>query len=55
MKEVGLSEVNGNWLRECHKVVPITAVQQEWSLLTRNHETDLIPVCKELNINIVAY
>ena len=55
MKEVGLCEFSGNWLREYHKVVPIAAVQQEWSLLTHNHEEKLIPECKDLNVDIVAY
>lgn len=55
IKEIGLSEVGGEWLQKCHAVAPIGAVQQEWSLLTRNLETDLVPVCKELNIPIVAY
>jgi aryl-alcohol dehydrogenase-like predicted oxidoreductase len=56
IKEVGLSEVSGDWLRQIHtKACPIDAVQQEWSLLTRNLESELVPVCKELDIPIVAY
>lgn len=55
VKEIGLSEVNGKWLREIHKVCPIDAVQQEWSLMTRNLEDELVPVCKELGVAIMAY
>jgi aryl-alcohol dehydrogenase-like predicted oxidoreductase len=56
IREIGLSEVNGKWLREiCQDGAPIDAVQQEWSLLTRSLETELVPVCKELDIPIVAY
>jgi aryl-alcohol dehydrogenase-like predicted oxidoreductase len=36
IKEIGLSEVGGEWLRKCYAIVPIAAVQQEWSLVTRN-------------------
>jgi aryl-alcohol dehydrogenase-like predicted oxidoreductase len=56
IKEIGLSEVSGKWLKEIHtKGCPIDAVQQEWSLLTRGLEGELVPVCKELGIPIVAY
>lgn len=55
VKEVGLSEVGGKWLKQINNIYPIDAVQQEWSLLTRNLEDELVPVCKELDITIVAY
>jgi len=55
IKEIGLSEVSGKWLKEINKVTPIDAVQQEWSLLTRNLEDELVPVCRELDVAIVAY
>lgn len=55
IKEIGLSEVSGKWLKQINAVHPIDAVQQEWSLLTRNLEDELVPVCKELGIVIVAY
>ena len=55
LRHVGLSEICGAWLRRCHAVHPIAAVQQEWSLLTRNLEAELVPVCAELNVGIVAY
>lgn len=56
VKYLGLSEVSGAWLREAHKIHPVAAVQQEWSLITRQPiEDDIVPVCAELNIGIVAY
>jgi aryl-alcohol dehydrogenase-like predicted oxidoreductase len=56
VKEVGLSEVSATMLKQIHtQVLPIAAIQQEWSLLTRNVEDELVPMCKELDITIVAY
>ena len=56
VKEVGLSEVGPEWLKKIHtEACPIDAIQQEWSLMTRNLEANLIPVCKELGIVVVAY
>lgn len=55
IRSIGLSEIIGAWLRKCYAVAPIAAVQQEWSLLTRNLEDELVPVCKELGVVIVAY
>ena len=56
IREVGLSEVNGTWLEQIHtSACPIDAVQQEWSILTRSLEEDLVPVCKKLDIAVVAY
>lgn len=56
IKEVGLSEVSGKWLQTIHtEGGPIDAVQQEWSILTRSLEDELVPVCKANDIAIVAY
>jgi len=56
IKEFGLSEIGPKWLRKVHEEAgPVGAIQQEWSLLTRNLEEDLVPTCKELGIPIVAY
>jgi aryl-alcohol dehydrogenase-like predicted oxidoreductase len=55
LRNVGLSEVSAADLRAAHAVTPICCIQQEWSLLTREPEEELVPVCKELNIGIVAY
>jgi len=56
VKEIGLSEVSGSWLKKiCQEAGPVDAVQQEWSLMTRTLEADLVPACKELDVTIVAY
>jgi aryl-alcohol dehydrogenase-like predicted oxidoreductase len=56
VRNVGLSEVPASWLRRAHAILPVTAVQQEWSLLTREPmESEVVPVCRELGITIVAY
>ena len=56
LKEIGLSEIGPEWLQQVYKDAgPVDAIQQEWSLMTRNLEESLIPVCKELGITIVAY
>lgn len=55
IKNIGLSECSAADLRAACAVTPICAVQQEWSLLTRNAEELLIPACKELGVGFVAY
>jgi len=55
IKHIGLSEASPDTVRRAHAVYPITAVQLEWSLWTRDVEEDLIPVLRELGIGIVAY
>ena len=52
---IGLSEVNADTLRRAHAVHPITAVQSEYSLWTRDVESEVLPVCRELGIGFVAY
>jgi aryl-alcohol dehydrogenase-like predicted oxidoreductase len=46
VKYVGLSEASADTIRRAHAVHPITAVQLEWSLWTRDIEEDIIPVCR---------
>ncbi|PNT67392.1 hypothetical protein BRADI_3g26900v3 [Brachypodium distachyon] len=55
VKYVGLSEASADTIRRAHAVHPITAVQLEWSLWTRDIEEDIIPLCRELGIGIVPY
>lgn len=55
IKHIGLSEVNADTLRKAHAVHPIAAVQMEYSLFTRDVEADILPVCRELGIALVAY
>ncbi|KAG7588135.1 NADP-dependent oxidoreductase domain superfamily [Arabidopsis suecica] len=55
VKYIGLSEASASTIRRAHAVHPITAVQIEWSLWSRDAEEDIIPTCRELGIGIVAY
>ncbi|WVZ84843.1 hypothetical protein U9M48_031830 [Paspalum notatum var. saurae] len=55
IKYIGLSEASASTIRRAHAVHPITAVQLEWSLWSRDAEEHIIPTCRELGIGIVAY
>lgn len=55
IKYVGLSEASASTIRRAHAVHPITAVQLEWSLWTRDIEEEIVPTCRELGIGIVCY
>ncbi|KAL7597256.1 auxin-induced protein PCNT115 isoform X2 [Lactuca sativa] len=55
IKYIGLSEASASTIRRAHAVHPITAVQLEWSLWSRDVEDEIIPTCRELGIGIVAY
>ncbi|MCO5586774.1 hypothetical protein L7F22_040716 [Adiantum nelumboides] len=55
IKYVGLSEASPSTIRRAHAVHPLSAVQLEWSLWSRNAETDVIPTCRELGIGIVPF
>lgn len=52
---LGLSEANPATLRRAHKTHPITALQTEYSLWSRDPERELLGVCRELGIGFVAY
>ncbi len=55
VRALGLSEPNAATLRRAHAVHPISAVQSEYSLWTRDPETGVLPVCRELGIGFVPY
>ena len=55
IRAIGVSEVNAETLRKANDVHPVTALQTEYSLWTREPEKDVIPACKELGISFVAY
>lgn len=55
IRGIGLSEVNAETLRKAHAVHPITALQSEYSLWTRDPEDGVLQTCKELGIAFVAY
>jgi len=50
VKYVGLSEASADTIRRAHAVHPISAVQLEWSLWTRDIEEDIIPVCRFIHL-----
>jgi len=52
---LGLSEAGVDTLRRGHATHPITALQSEYSLWTRNCEAEVLPTCRELGIGYVAY
>lgn len=55
VRHLGLSEASGKTLRRAHGVHAITALQSEYSVWTRDVETDSLPVCRELGVGFVAY
>ena len=55
VRHVGLSEAAPETIRRAHAVHPITAVQTEWSLWSRDIEDAVAPTCRELGIGIVPY
>ncbi|CAJ1961108.1 unnamed protein product [Sphenostylis stenocarpa] len=55
VKYIGLSEASPDTIRRAHAVHPITAVQMEWSLWSRDIEEEIIPLCRDLGIGIVPY
>ncbi|KAL4642266.1 hypothetical protein ACB092_02G002900 [Castanea dentata] len=55
IKYNGLSEASVDTIRRAHAVHPIIALQMEYSLWTRDIEVEIIPLCRELGIGIVAY
>ncbi|XP_078179735.1 putative aldo-keto reductase 1 isoform X1 [Carex rostrata] len=55
VKYIGLSEASPDTIRRAHAVHPISALQMEWSLWTREIELEIVPLCRELGIGIVPY
>ncbi len=55
VRYLGLSEASGQTLRRAVKTHPIAALQTEYSLWTRDPETDILATCRELGIGFVAY
>lgn len=55
VKYLGLSEASAESIRKANKIHPITALQSEYSLLTRDVEKEVLPVIRELGITLVPY
>ncbi len=55
VRHIGLSEAGEETIRRAHAVHPVSAIQTEYSLATRDVENSTLPVCNELDIGFVAY
>lgn len=55
IRMIGLSEMSADMVRRAHAVHPISAVQSEYSLLTRNPEIAVIDACRELGVTFVPF
>jgi len=55
VRYLGLSEADSETIERAHKVHPISALQTEYSLWTRDVEADILPTVRRLNIGFVAY
>jgi aryl-alcohol dehydrogenase-like predicted oxidoreductase len=55
VKYFGLSEAGASTIRRAHAVQPVSALQSEYSLWTRQHESEVIPTIEELGIGLVAF
>jgi aryl-alcohol dehydrogenase-like predicted oxidoreductase len=55
VRYLGLSEASPASIRKAHAVHPVAALQNEYSILTRDPETSALPVCRELGISLVPF
>jgi aryl-alcohol dehydrogenase-like predicted oxidoreductase len=55
VKYFGMSDAGAQTIRKAHAVLPVTALQSEYSLWTRQHEQEIIPTVEELGIGFVAF
>jgi aryl-alcohol dehydrogenase-like predicted oxidoreductase len=55
VKHFGLSEANAATIRRAHAVLPVAAIQSEYSLWTRDPEPEVLPLCEELGIGFVPW
>jgi len=55
VRHFGLSEAGAQTIRRAHAVQPVTAIQSEYSLWTRDPEPEVLPACEELGIGFVAW
>jgi aryl-alcohol dehydrogenase-like predicted oxidoreductase len=55
VRYLGLSEASPSSIRRAHAVHPISALQSEYSLLTRDVEKEILPLCRELHISFIPF
>lgn len=55
VRHIGISEASPATIKRAHGIYPLTAIQSEYSLFTRNVEKNVLPLLRELGIGLVAY
>ncbi|HXB92252.1 MAG TPA: aldo/keto reductase [Puia sp.] len=55
VRYLGLSEASANSIRRAHAVHPVSALQSEYSVLTRDVEKEILPLCEELKISFIPF
>ena len=55
IRGIGLSEASAEELRRAHAIHPVTALQTEYSIFSRDVEDEILPTCLDLGISLVAY
>jgi aryl-alcohol dehydrogenase-like predicted oxidoreductase len=55
VRYIGLSEASPSSIRKANAIHPVSALQNEFSILTRDSENEMIPLCRELDITFVAF
>jgi aryl-alcohol dehydrogenase-like predicted oxidoreductase len=55
IKHIGLCEASASTLKKAHSIYPITALQSEYSLWTRDVENEILPTAKDLSISFIPY
>ena len=55
VRYIGLSEASADSIRRAHAVHPVSALQSEYSLLTRDVENEILPLCSELGISFIPF
>ncbi len=55
VRYIGLSEASADSIKRAHAVHPVSALQSEYSLLTRDVENDILPLCMELGISFIPF
>ncbi len=55
IRQIDLSEAGPDTIRAAHAIHPITAIQMEYSLISRSIEDSILPLCRELGIGVTAY
>ena len=55
VRYLGLSEASVQSIRKAHAIHPVSALQNEYSLLTRDPELEMLPLCRELSITLVSF